>query len=226
MEDAAGTERRSGIPCRDKGHEDDKDNGFKKQNKEDIMDTSTLYRIKNGDTGQMVADGLKDNFDTLGANILEKDEITELTGYRVNMATLMSESPESEDIATAIGGWDNLVSAVNDRKPVTGYYSDRFTTAVHCEIMSADKIILVVNSETTAIKFKITNTSGTLGCSREDTVLQTAYDETFQTDDKTVAGAVNEVNTKVASVQESVGGLEEAVSGVEEILKLINNERI
>ena len=190
------------------------------------MDTSTLYRIKNGDTGQQVADGLKNNFDTLGAKILEKDEITGLTGYRVNMATLMSESPESEDIATAIGGWDNLVSAVNDRKPVTGYYSGRFTTAVHCEIMSADKIILAVNSETTAIKFKITNTSGTLGCSREDTVLQTASDETFQTDDKTVAGAVNEVNTKVASVQESVGKLEEAVSGVEEILKLINNERI
>lgn len=226
MEDAAGTERRSGIPCRDKGHEDGKDNGFKKQNKEDIMDTSTLYRIKNGDTGQQVADGLKGNFDTLGAKILEKDEITELTGYRVNMATLMLESPESEDIATAIGGWDNLVSAVNDRKPVTGYYSGRFTTAVHCEIMSADKIILAVNSETTAIKFNITNTSGTLGCSREDTVLQTASDESLQTDDKTVAGAVNEVNTKVASVQESVGELEEAVSGVEEILKLINNERI
>lgn len=254
MEDAAGTERRSGIPYRDKGHEDGKVNGFKKQNKEDIMDTSTLYRIKNGDTGQTVADGLKENFDTLGAKILEKDEITDLTGYRVNMATLMSESPESEDIATAIGGWDNLVSAVNDRKPVTGYHSGRFTTAVHCEIMSADKIILALHSENTAIRLAIVNADGMFSLTRTDSVLQTASDESLQTENKTVTGAINEVDAKsatiessvtslsgsvdslessvgsleenVTSLEGSVASIEESLNGVEEILKQINNERI
>lgn len=214
MEDAENTEQ-------------DTDNINKDKTKEEtVMDTSKLYQINDGDTGKQVADGLKQNFDTLGAAIPDDNTILEKSGYRVDMAALMGDSPASATISDAIGGWDNLVSAVNDRKPVIGYYSGRFTTAVHCEIMSDDKIILMVNSGTTAIKFNITNTSGTLGCSRKGTVLQTAYDETFQTDDKTVAGAVNEVNTKVASVQESVGELEEAVSGVEEILKLINNERI
>ena len=125
---------------------------------------------------------------------------SESGSYKVNLGKLMEDSPSAAEVSDAIGGWDNLVSAVNDRKPVIGYHSGRFTTAVHCEIMSADKIILAVNSETTAIKFKITNTSGTLGCSREDTVLQTASDESLQTDDKTVAGAVNEVNGKLPLV--------------------------
>lgn len=186
MEDAESTEQ-------------DKNNINKDKTKEEtVMDTSELYQISDGDTGKQVADGLKQNFDTLGAAIPDDNTILEKSGYRVDMAALMGDSPASATISDAIGGWDNLVSAVNDRKPVTGYYSGRFTTAVHCEIMSADKIILTVNSETTAIKFNITNTSGTLGCSREDTVLQTAYDETFQTDDKTVAGAVNEVYDAIA----------------------------
>lgn len=214
MEDAESTEQ-------------DKDNINKDKTKEEtVMDTSELYQISDGDTGKQVADGLKQNFDILGAAIPDDNTILEKSGYRVDMAALMGDSPASATISDAIGGWDNLVSAVNDRKPVTGYYSGRFTTAVHCEIMSADKIILAVNSETTAIKFNITNTSGTLGCEREDTALQTASDDGLQTDNKTITGAVNEVNTKIISVQESVEELGDALNGVEEILKLINNERI
>lgn len=56
--------------------------------------------------------------------------------------------------------------------------------------------------------------------------LQLSEDNTLQTTDKTVAGAINEVKATTDSLSETVGGLEEALNGVEEALKSINNERI
>ena len=89
---------------------------------------------------------------------------------------------------------------------------------------------LNVDAEYIPLSLAVSSGAGTGGDYLTKTEAVETYqpinDETLQTEDKTVAGAVNEVNTKVASVQESVGELEEAVSGVEEILKLINNERI
>lgn len=63
--------------------------------------------------------------------------------------------------------------------------------------------------------------------------LQLSEDNTLQTTDKTVSGAINEVKATTDSLSETVGGLEEtldgleeALNGVEEALKSINNERI
>ena len=185
MEDAESTER-------------DKDNINKDKTKEEtVMDTSELYQISDGDTGKQVADGLKQNFDVLGAAIPDDNTILEKSGYRVDMAALMRDSPASATISDAIGGWENLVAAINAKMVIIGYKEGVSTTAVHAEIVESTKIILAVNSETTAIKFNITNTSGTLGCSREETVLQTASDESLNTKDKTIVGAINEVHDAI-----------------------------
>ena len=113
--------------------------------------------------------------------------------YKVDIGAIMTGSPASATVSDAIGGWDNLIAAINGQRLVMGYSEGRFVTAVHCELMDADKIIIAVNSESTAIKFRIVNTSGTLSCERVDTALQTSRDESLATTDKTVSGGINEV---------------------------------
>lgn len=131
--------------------------------------------------------------------------------YKVNLGTLMKDSVSAAEVSDAIGGWDNLVAAINAEQQVIGYSEDRFTAAVHCELMEANKIIIAVNSESTAIKFRIINTDGTLSCERSDTALQTASDDTLMTTDKTIVGAINELFTRLG--------------GIDGILDEINNER-
>ena len=55
---------------------------------------------------------------------------------------------------------------------------------------------------------------------------QDKTDESLQTTDKTVAGAINEVKATTDTLGETLDGLEETLNGVEEALKSINNERI
>lgn len=136
---------------------------------------------------------------------------SESGSYKVNLGKLMEDSPSAAEVSDAIGGWDNLVAAINAEQAVIGYSEDRFTTAVHCELMEANKIIIAVNSESTAIKFRIINTDGTLSCERSDTALQTASDDTLMTTDKTIVGAINELFTRLG--------------GIDGILDEINNEK-
>ena len=96
---------------------------------------------------------------------------SESGSYKVNLGKLMEDSPSAAEVSDAIGGWDNLVVAINGKMPITGYSDGKFTTSVHCELMEENKIIIAVNSESTAIKFRIINTDGTLSCSRENTEL-------------------------------------------------------
>lgn len=159
MEDAESTEQ-------------DKDNINKDKTKEEtVMDTSELYQISDGDTGKQVADGLKQNFDVLGAAIPDDNTILEKSGYRVDMAALMGDSPASATISDAIGGWDNLVAAINAKMVIIGYKEGVFTTAVHAEIMESTKIIIAVHSENVAMKFSIVNSGGTLSLTRTNTEL-------------------------------------------------------
>lgn len=164
MEDAENTEQ-------------DKDNINKDKTKEEtVMDTSELYQISDGDTGKQVADGLKQNFDTLGAAIPDDNTILEKSGYRVDMAALMGDSPASATISDAIGGWDNLVAAINAKMVIIGYKEGAFTTALHAEIMESTKIIIAVHSENVAMKFSIVNSGGTLSLTRTNTKLTPAYE--------------------------------------------------
>lgn len=139
--------------------------------------------------------------------------------YKVDIGAIMTGSPASATVSDAIGGWDNLVAAINGQRLVMGYSEGRFVTAVHCELMDADKIIIAVNSESTAIKFRIVNTSGTLSCERVDTALQTSTDESLATTDKTVSGGINEVKAAADANTEAIGD-------VSEILERINNETL
>ena len=146
-------------------------------------------------------------------------DIPGMTVYPVDFAILTSESPSSANISDAIGGWDSLVSAIKEGLLIVGISAGKFTTATHCEIMEEDKIIIAVNSESTAIKFRIVNTSGTLSCERVDTALQTSTDESLATTDKTVSGGINEVKAAADANTEAIGD-------VSEILERINNESI
>lgn len=164
MEDAESTEQ-------------DKDNINKDKTKEEtVMDTSELYQISDGDTGKQVADGLKQNFDIIGAAIPDDNTILEKSGYRVDMAALMGDSPASATISDAIGGWDNLVAAINAKMVIIGYKEGAFTTALHAEIMESTKIIIAVHSENVAMKFSIVNSGGTLSLTRTNTKLTPAYE--------------------------------------------------
>lgn len=164
------------------------------------LKTSQLNEITEISGNEMLPAAVSGGNGRISMSRMKEYVSSESGSYKVNLGKLMEDSPSAAEVSDAIGGWDNLVAAINGKMPVTGYSDGKFTTSVHCELMEEDKIILAVNSETTAIKFKITNTSGTLGCSREDTVLQTASDESLQTENKTVTGAINEVNGKLPLV--------------------------
>lgn len=154
------------------------------------------------------------------------EDISASPVYPVDFSVLTSDSPASEDISTAIGGWDSLTAAINAKKLIVGFHPGKYTLSTHCEIMEEGKIMMGIHSEDVAIKIAILNDGGTLSVTRTNTALQKASDDTLATEDKTVAGAINEVKATTDSLSETVGGLEEALNGVEEALKSINNERI
>lgn len=136
---------------------------------------------------------------------------SESRSYKVNLGKLMEDSPSAAEVSDAIGGWDNLVAAINGKMPVTGYSDGKFTTSVHCELMEANKIIIAVNSESTAIKIAILNDGGTLSVTRTNTALQKASDDTLETEAKTVVAAINELHAELGDISA--------------ILSEINNEK-
>lgn len=124
--------------------------------------------------------------------------------YLVDFSVLTSDSPTSENISTAIGGWDSLTAAINTKKLVVGFYPGKYTLSTHCEIMEEGKIIIAIHSEDVAIKLAIVNTNGALSLTRTNTQLQTASDDSLLTESKTIAGAINELATKMGSVQQAL----------------------
>lgn len=132
--------------------------------------------------------------------------------YLVDFSVLTSDSPTSENISTAIGGWDSLTAAINAKKLIVGFYPGKYTLSTHCEIMEDGKIIMGIHSEDVAIKIAILNDGGTLSVSRTNTALQKASDDSLQTTDKTIVGAINELLSKMDTVQAA--------------LTKINNEQI
>ena len=132
--------------------------------------------------------------------------------YLVDFSVLTSDSPTSENISTAIGGWDSLTAAINAKKLIVGFYTGKYTLSTHCEIMEEGKIMMGIHSEDVAIKIAILNDGGTLSVTRTNNTLQKASDDSLQTTDKTIAGAINELLSKMDTVQAA--------------LAKINNEQI
>ena len=132
--------------------------------------------------------------------------------YLVDFSVLTSDSPASENISTAIGGWDSLTAAINAKKLIVGFYTGKYTLSTHCEIMDEGKIMMGIHSEDVAIKIAILNDGGTLSVTRTNNTLQKASDDSLQTTDKTIAGAINELLSKMDTVQAA--------------LAKINNEQI
>lgn len=96
---------------------------------------------------------------------------SESGSYKVNLGKLMEDSPSAAEVSDAIGGWDNLVAAINAKMVIIGYKEGAFTTALHAEIMESTKIIIAVHSENMAMKFSIVNSGGTLSLTRTNTEL-------------------------------------------------------
>ena len=96
---------------------------------------------------------------------------SESGSYKVNLGKLMEDSPSAAEVSDAIGGWDNLVAAINAKMVIIGYKEGVFTNAVHAEIMESTKIIIAEHSENVAMKFSIVNSGGTLSLTRTNTEL-------------------------------------------------------
>lgn len=180
------------------------------------------------------------------------------TYYTIDVDMLMQDSPSSDDIDEAIGGFTNLKRAIIAGVPFFGRSAsgDNTVAIAQVEQLSANEVRVVMlntgtiegSNELVPIMRKITSSAGQLSLSTEaptsfigplsslntnekgsvvgainevaQTLLQVARqmknkqdktDESLQTTDKTVAGAINEVNQAVKTKQDKL----KAGTGVE-----------
>lgn len=110
--------------------------------------------------------------------------------YIIDIWSLI-DSPTSEQISEAIGGWDNLVQAIADNMLILALFPGGYYTGMMAASENKNKLHLVFYGE---VQLVIVNTDGTLTVwinrytplYRED-----EYSE-LSTGDKTIVGAINE----------------------------------
>lgn len=134
-----------------------------------------------------------------------KNTVGSATPYVLNLKDI-SESSSSEDIDSAIGGWDNLLSAIKGGRMLVAYmsvdeqsrcvvtassYKDNKVTG----LIHRDKVASSENTEESKdFIFTITNTDGTLSYNRNNMeYLNDGEYPILNTKDKTILGAVNEL---------------------------------
>ena len=115
------------------------------------------------------------------------------------------EVSSSEQISEAIGGWDNLVNAIQNNYIIILYFSSAESSnrqvilPVLC-ILVGNAIVIEIYTTGCSTAITITNEAGELKTTFQVVELlgNLDYGE-LQTDDKTVLGAINELNTLVQS---------------------------
>lgn len=127
------------------------------------------------------------------------NEVNSKLGYYVNITSLNNNS-SSEEISEAIGGYDNLLNALNNKIPVYVYITngdEQFAIIIITNaIVSQNSIGLIYDNGTVLGIYTINNNSGILSCIVEHLSMQKTGDNDLNTSSKTVVGAINELNDK------------------------------
>ena len=114
--------------------------------------------------------------------------------YEIDLSNISGDA-ESEAISTAIGGWDNLFAAISNNKVIiatTPYGS----SLVYYQIISENTLGIVYLQYNTGIVYQITNTEDSLSAQMGYVAFlegNTEYNA-LNTTNKTILGAINEVN--------------------------------
>lgn len=136
----------------------------------------------------------------LNEKILNSNKI-----YVIDVATLTSSST-SEQISEAIGGWDNLVNAIQNNCEIVVSERDGITQVSAYYYRTENVIILAACTRYNSIvQIDIINTAGTLSLSAQDATLLSEEDNysELQTTNKTIIGSINEINTLANSKADS-----------------------
>lgn len=126
------------------------------------------------------------------------NEINAKSGYYINVSTINNNST-SEEISEAIGGYDNLLNAINNKIPIY-VYSTVFNTNSVYPVVRAEvdgrviSMLYIIGNGTESIS--IINNDGVLSCSGATVYLQTTEDYTLNTSSKIIVQAINEINYK------------------------------
>ena len=145
------------------------------------------------------------------------NEVNAKSGYYINVSTI-NNSSTSEEISEAIGGYDNLLNAINNKIHIyafsTVYQTDSFYPVIRTEVTG--NVISIGYIIGTAINFiSITNNNEVLSCIAQTVALQTTDDYTLNTSAKTVVGAINELLAKVQELETKNTELESRLAALE-----------
>ena len=151
-------------------------------------------------TENMVVNSLESDETTLPLSAAQGKALNEKIlnnggAYIIDIWSLI-DSPTSEQISEAIGGWDNLVQAIADNMLILALFPGGYYTGMMAASENKNKLHIVFYGEA---QLDIVNTDGTLTVwinrytplYRED-----EYSE-LSTGDKTVIGAINELYSSI-----------------------------
>lgn len=163
----------------------------------------TEYKTLVGDTTQLQTT----NKNIIGAINELYNSISAQTGvYRISELT---DGMQSENISSAIGGLDNLIEAINDKRTILMYNGSIVSQAIYYNNITivTNLKFIIPNTENTNIGLNhvditITNLSGNLTVNRTETPINTENITKLQTDTKNLVGAINELNSKIGSTDE------------------------
>ena len=172
----------------------------------------------------------------LNDKILNSSKIYVIDGSIIDVG----EVNTSEQISEAIGGWDNLVSAIQNNYIIVLQFIDLDTSSVVQSLLPVacvlynNGIMFEIVGNGGDLVLTIINNSGELSTSVKDSLLLTTEAEysKLQTSDKTILGSINELNTSVDSkassqdITNAINALDKAeVSvGTGEIISSVSQE--
>lgn len=172
-----------------------------------ITKNDTTYTCEETEYNTLVGDITK--LQTTNKNIVDAineiyNSISAQTGiYRISELTT---GMQSEDISSAIGGWDNLLEAINDKRTILMYSGSTVYQAIYYNNITITISLKFItpntgntNSELNYINIGIANISGNLTINRTQTPINTEDITKLQTDTKNLVGAINELNGKIGT---------------------------
>lgn len=163
----------------------------------------TEYKTLVGDTTQLQTT----NKTIIGAINEIYNSISAQTGVYI-ISELTNDMP-SEDISSAIGTWDNLVQAIKDKRTILMYNGSVVSQAIYYNniTIATNLRFIIPNTGNTniglnSINITITNVSNNLTVNRTQIPINTEDITKLQTDTKNLIGAINELNSKIVTVDE------------------------
>lgn len=172
-----------------------------------ITKTGETYSCEETEYNTLVGDTTK--LQTTNKNVIEAinelyNSISAQTGvYRISELTT---GMQSENISSAIGGWDNLIEAINNKRTILMYSGSGVYQAIYYNnVTIATSLRFIIpttgntNSALNYVHILITNLSGNLTVNRTETPINTEDITKLQTDTKNLVGAINELNTKIGT---------------------------